>query len=87
VIGAGISQQWLASQQPLSFGPAATSFGPVCISVEPQLNLSKGKTLQHIIRWQGSWFGKAPRIEVRLPGQEVIHPILGVNNVTCECHV
>jgi len=87
VIGAGISQQWLASQQTLSFGPAATSFGPVSISVEPQLNQSEGKTLQYIIRWQGSWFGKAPRIEVRLPGQEVINPILGVNDVTCEYQV
>ena len=87
VIGAGISQAWLVSQQPLSFGPAATSFGPVSISVEPQPNLSDGKTLQHIIRWQGTWFGKAPRIEVRLPSKEVIHPILGVNNVTCECQV
>jgi hypothetical protein len=44
VIGAGVSQQWLASQQLISFGPAATSFGPVSISIEPQSKGSDGKT-------------------------------------------
>jgi hypothetical protein len=90
VIGAGVSNQWLASQQPISFGPAATSFGPVSITIEPQptiCNGSDGKTLRHIIRWQGEWFTKAPRIEVRLPGQSVIHPISTENNVTCECQL
>jgi hypothetical protein len=47
-------------------------------------NGSVGKLVRHIIRWQGSWFTVAPRIEVRLPGQGVIHPIPSENSVTCE---
>lgn len=87
VFGAGVSQQWLANQQPLSFGPAATTFGQVSISFEPQSNGSHGKTLQYIIRWRGVWHNQAPAIEIRLPGQGVIHAISGENSVTCECQL
>jgi hypothetical protein len=88
VLGAGLSKQWLSSKKVLSFGPAATSFGEVIISIEPQSSASDGnpndKTMQHLIRWHGRWHDQAPRIEVRLPGQAVLHPISDENSVTCE---
>jgi hypothetical protein len=87
VIGAGVSKQWLASQQIISFGPAATSFGDVTINIEPQPFAAQGNTFQYSIRWQGRWHTQAPRIEVRLPGQEVLHPLSGENSVTCKCQL
>jgi hypothetical protein len=87
VLGAGVSKQWLASKQKLSFCPAATSFGEVSINIEPRPSTSNGNTLQHLIRWQGRWHTQAPRIEVRLPGQEFLHPVSGENSVACECQL
>jgi hypothetical protein len=87
VIGAGVSKKWLASQQIISFGPAATSFGDVTINIEPQPPAAQGNTFQYLIRWQGRWHTQAPRIEVRLPGQEVLHPLSGENSVTCKCQL
>ena len=87
VLCAGVSKQWLASQQIISFGPAPTSFGNVSISIEPQSSASDCNTRQHLIRWEGRWHNEAPRIEVRLPGQKVLHPLFGENSVIVECQL
>jgi hypothetical protein len=84
VLAAGISKQWLASKQGIHFGPAATSFGDISITIEPQFREDGSTHIQHMIRWQGRWHDKAPRIEVRLPGQTALHPMPGENSVICK---
>ncbi|MFT4941552.1 MAG: hypothetical protein ACI88A_004622 [Paraglaciecola sp.] len=89
VIGAGVSEQWLASGQVITFGPAATSFGQVKIMIEPQTTLNTttsstlSKTTSHRICWQADWHGEAPLIEVRLPGQATLKPAPTDNSVIC----
>jgi hypothetical protein len=84
VLAAGISKQWLASKQGIHFGPAATSFGEISVTIEPQFRGDDSASVQHMIRWQGRWHDKAPRIEVRLPGQTALHPMPGENSVICK---
>jgi hypothetical protein len=83
VIGAGVSQEWLANGQVISFGPAATSFGQVTIVIEPQSSAIEDIE-SHIIRWQAEWHSKAPMIEVRLPSQPILKPATGDNSVICK---
>ena len=80
VIGAGVSQEWLASGEVISFGPAATSFAQVTVIIEPQL-AATGEVVSFLIRWQADWYSKHPQIEVRLPGQRVLKPGANENSV------
>ncbi len=65
ILGAGVPERWLRSRQPIRFGPAPTSFGPVSISIEPLA--AEGRSLQ--MTWRGDWHGTGPpAIEIRLPG-------------------
>jgi hypothetical protein len=80
VIGAGISEEWLSSGQLIAFGPAATSFGQVKVTIEPQ---NTATTISHLIRWHADWHSEAPQIEVRLPGQPILRPAAADNSVRC----
>jgi len=80
VIGAGVSQAWLASGQVISFGPAVTSFGQISIVIEPQSDAT-GNVVSHLIHWQADWHNKQPPIEVRLPGQLVLRAASTENSV------
>ena len=62
VLCAGLPQRWLDAGQPIGFGPAPTTFGPVTITVTPQ---SQDRLR---VAWQGEWRGTAPAIEIRPPG-------------------
>ena len=64
ILCAGVPQRWLSGTEPLSFGPAPTSFGKLSVSIEP-LDKRRHKT---VICWHGVWHGEPPRIEVRVPG-------------------
>jgi len=66
VMGAGIPARWLAAGQPIRFGPAPTSFGPVSLSIYPQ----PGGDAR--IEWRGKWHGEPPPLEIRLPGFEAV---------------
>jgi hypothetical protein len=83
VIGAGICEQWLRSQTVLKFGPAATTFGEVTITIEPLPANASNNDFRHLISWQGNWHDKAPAIEVRLSGRSPLYPMKGESNVTC----
>lgn len=84
VIGAGVSKQWLMSQQVINFGPAATTFGVVQLIIEPRFTAAKANTVEYLIYWQAKWYNGAPAIEVRLPGQPVIKPDVGANSIKGE---
>ena len=84
VLGAGISEQWLISQQTLKFGPAPTTYGDVTMTIEPVSLPSENVQLRHKISWHSEWHSSAPTIEVRLPGQKVLHPKTEENHVYFE---
>ena len=62
VLCSGIPGVWLEEGAEMSFGPAPTIFGTVQIQIKVhQENIN--------IQWSGVWHeGKAPGIEIRLPG-------------------
>ncbi|HPR52507.1 MAG TPA: hypothetical protein PLU81_12010, partial [Deltaproteobacteria bacterium] len=60
-IATGILPEWLAGNDPITFGPGPTSFGDVSVSVIP------GEQ-QIEVRWEGFWRKKPQGIVVHLPG-------------------
>jgi len=62
ILCAGLPGRWLDHNQPITFGPAATAFGPVSITVTPQA----GKPLR--VDWQGDWHSATPAVAIRPPG-------------------
>ncbi len=64
ILGAGIPERWLAHNQPIHFGPAPTSFGPLSLNITPDSGNSPR------IEWQGDWHDDEPPIEICLPGFE-----------------
>jgi len=61
VLASGILPEWLEGGEPISFGPAPTSFGEVRV----EILLRGGRAT---VQWGGSWREPPSRIEVRLPG-------------------
>jgi len=61
ILCSGIPQIWLDKKQPISFGPAPTSFGDIQISIKPH-----GQNI--LIEWNGQWLRKEPSIVIQLPG-------------------
>jgi hypothetical protein len=66
VLCSGIPERWLTRGQPIRFGPAPTSFGPVSLCIRPR----GGDT--PVFEWRGEWRDQAPRLEIRLPGFEAV---------------
>ncbi|HKK23399.1 MAG TPA: hypothetical protein VJ947_06895, partial [Pseudohaliea sp.] len=62
VLASGIPERWLAAGEPLSFGPAPTSFGRVTVRVLPEA----GGRFR--VRWEAHWHDQAPALRVALPG-------------------
>ncbi|MEE4278430.1 MAG: hypothetical protein V2I82_08215 [Halieaceae bacterium] len=61
----GIPGRWLDARETLAFGPTATRFGPVTVTLQP---LNEGA---YTLVCQGSWRGEAPTIRCALPGFRV----------------
>jgi len=61
ILCSGIPQIWLDKKQPIVFGPAATSFGDIQITIKPH-----GQNI--LIEWHGQWLRKEPPIDIQLPG-------------------
>ena len=61
VLGSGIPERWLAQEQPISFGPTPTRFGPISVNVMPRPD-------GPLVEWQAQWRDRAPEIRVQLPG-------------------
>lgn len=67
ILGAGIFPQWLEQSTPLTIGPVHTPYGPLSITIKPNV-----KTV--VVEWQGQWHAETPRIEIRLPGLTPVSP-------------
>jgi hypothetical protein len=67
IIASGILPEWLTQLDPITFGPAPTSFGNISISVIPS-----EKNIE--VRWNGIWRKKPPGIEIHLPGYDPVIP-------------
>jgi hypothetical protein len=63
ILASGIPRSWLEQHRPLSFGAAPTPYGDLSVVIEPAPD-------RVAVSWQGRWRGRAPAIEVRLPGYE-----------------
>jgi hypothetical protein len=61
VLAAGVPPEWLEDGAPVRLGPTPTTFGPISIEIVPAGD-------RVIVRWDASWRGPAPPIEVRWPG-------------------
>ncbi|HSL91227.1 MAG TPA: hypothetical protein VK863_01140, partial [Candidatus Limnocylindrales bacterium] len=61
ILASGILPEWLERDGEISFAPAPSSFGDVCVSILPRNGSVE-------VRWSGSWRGTPPPVEVRLPG-------------------
>lgn len=72
ILASGIPAAWLAAGERLSLGPAPTPHGDVSIEIEPAADEVE-------VRWQATWRGPAPTIEVRLPG---FAPVVAENGET-----
>lgn len=84
VIGAGICEEWLISKQTLQFGPAPTQFGDLTITIKPLQETSDNSLIRHLISWSCHWHDKAPVIEVRLPGRQILYPAFFDTSIICE---
>ena len=75
ILASGIYPEWRAGRPTLRLGPTLTPWGPVTVTV-----LSESERV--VVRWEGSWRGDAPPIEVRLPGcEEVVFAARGQTEV------
>jgi hypothetical protein len=61
VLASGILPEWMATEGPISLGPAPTPFGAVSVEILPRGDRAE-------VRWSGSWRGAPPPVEVRVPG-------------------
>jgi hypothetical protein len=69
ILGSGIPERWHEDPAPISFGPAATSYGEISLTITP---LAKHRVR---VAWQANWHAAAPIIEIRLPGYK---PVIAV---------
>lgn len=61
VIGSGIPQQWQVQDRVISYGPTATPWGKLRLTI--QFSVYEAR-----ICWQASWHRDAPLVEVSIPG-------------------
>jgi hypothetical protein len=74
ILAAGLFPDWLEQAEPITFGPAPTTFGEVNVSIVPRETRIE-------VQWQGDWRGTPPIIEVCLPGVDPITAASGTNAV------
>ncbi len=63
IIGSGILPHWLESNAPLRYGPTASSFGDVTVSIDPAPRKPK-------VMVQGRWRDQRPEIEINMPARK-----------------
>lgn len=61
VIGSGLLPEWLEPREPLFFGPTATPWGTVSVTIRPT---EEGAWSTEV---QGQWRGEAPEIRIAVP--------------------
>ena len=76
ILGAGVPERWLAHNEPIHFGPAPTTFGPVSLSITVNsINSPR-------VEWRGDWHRNEPPIDICLPGFERVSVAAGSGSVT-----
>ncbi|MBN1360454.1 MAG: hypothetical protein JW993_07675 [Sedimentisphaerales bacterium] len=73
VLGAGVLPEWLQAREPISIGPAPTSWGRVRVSIDSSAQAAT-------VHWEGDWHEHAPEIEVRLLDTEPVIVPSGVQD-------
>ena len=63
ILGSGLFSRWLKQNEPFSFGPTLTPFGPVSVTCKPNSSRQLELTLD------ATWRSEPPIVEVRVPGQ------------------
>jgi hypothetical protein len=77
VLCPGVRESWLSRKAPLTFGPAPTALGSVCLSVE-----KKGRKAK--VRCSGDWYVSDPCVRVGPSGQPMRLDEEGRGEVTIE---
>jgi len=78
VLCAGIPERWLQQTAPISFGPAPTAFGAICLTIFPEPNTRVR------VDWHGDWHGASPVMEIRLPGYKTANACTAEGMVTLD---
>ncbi|WP_242634341.1 hypothetical protein [Marinobacter salicampi] len=78
ILCGGVPQRWLEQSEPVSFGPAPTSFGTVTIRILPQQDGGPR------VEWEANWHNDRPPIEVSLPGFKSLSPTSDASSVKLE---
>jgi len=74
VLCGGIPERWLEQNEPISFGPAPTSFGTVFVTITPDSDGSPK------VEWTADWHAEEPPIDVKLPGYGAVIASPGTNS-------
>lgn len=61
ILASGIVKEWLEDDRVLSFGPTLTPYGSIVVTISPGPEIIT-------VSWEASWRGRAPILEIRLPG-------------------
>ncbi|MDG9670994.1 hypothetical protein ONV78_24855 [Hahella sp. CR1] len=67
ILVSGVPLRWLEDDQPVTFGPAPTRFGPISLKLIGEGVGASGAGMVRV-SWEAEWFDAAPLMEVRLPG-------------------
>jgi len=62
ILAAGMGADWLSRGEPLHFGPTATRFGSITVTVTPEQETVR-------VDWEANWRQPPEAIEVPLPGR------------------
>lgn len=65
ILGSGIPRQWLATEEPLYFGPAPTSFGHITINIKQTANVVT-------VSWDAAWHQAPASTVIKLPGLDSV---------------
>ncbi len=74
ILCSGIPRAWIDKKEPITFGPAPTSFGDIVITVTP-----RAKNI--LIEWSGKWFIGEPPIDIHVPGFVKVRVVPGANSL------
>jgi len=74
ILCSGIPRVWVDKKQPITFGPAPTSFGDINISITPLAQ-------NILIEWNGKWFVSEPTIDIQLPGFMKVRVLPGTHSI------
>jgi hypothetical protein len=78
ILGSGVPLRWHEQSTPITFGPTATPFGVVSVTITP---LGRQRVR---VAWKADWHAVAPTIEVHLPGFEPVIAEAGSSSLQLE---